>query len=90
MRIAPLGVSHPVAETLFDDATSALEDVATFNEILFTRLDVDRFFFSVRPYYKPYRVGRSEYSGANAGDFSGINEIDLLLGLCRGNDPYYS
>ena len=90
MRIAPLGVSHPVSETLFDDATKALEDVAAFNGILFTRLDVDRFFFSVRPYYKPYRVGRYEYRGANAGDFSGINEIDLLLGLCRGNDPYYS
>jgi len=58
--------------------------------VLFAELDVDRFFFSVRPYYKPYRVGRQEYRGANAGDFSGINEIDLLLGLCRGNDPYYS
>ena len=90
MRVVPLGVSHTVAETLFDDARSALEDVARFNEILFDRLDVDRFFYSVRPYYKPYRVGRVEYRGANAGDFSGINEIDLLLGLCRGNDPYYS
>jgi Domain of unknown function (DUF1864) len=53
-------------------------------------LDVDRFFYSVRPYYKPYRVGRQEYRGANAGDFSGINELDLLLGLCRANDPYYA
>jgi hypothetical protein len=44
----------------------------------------------VRPYYKPYRVGRQEYRGANAGDFSGINEIDLLLGLCRANNPYYA
>jgi hypothetical protein len=44
----------------------------------------------VRPYYKPYKVGRQEYRGANAGDFSGINEIDLLLGLCRANDPYYA
>jgi hypothetical protein len=34
-------------------------------------------------------VGRQEYRGANAGDFSGINELDLLLGLCRANDPYY-
>ncbi|MEQ1930449.1 MAG: monodechloroaminopyrrolnitrin synthase PrnB family protein [Parvularculaceae bacterium] len=90
MRICPLGVSHPVAETLFEDAKAALEDVATYNDILFSRLDADRFFFSVRPYYKTYRVGRSEYRGANAGDFSGINEIDLLLGLCRANDPYYS
>ena len=69
---------------------TALEDVGKFNDVLFAELDVDRFFYSVRPYYKPYRVGRQEYRGANAGDFSGINEIDLLLGLCRGNDPYYS
>jgi hypothetical protein len=89
-RISPIGISHPVAETLFDDARRALEDVSTFNDVLFAELDVDRFFYSVRPYYKPYRVGRLEYRGANAGDFSGINEIDLLLGLCRGNDPYYS
>lgn len=89
-RISPLGVSHPVAETLFGDAKAALEDVAKWNGILFSRLDQDRFFFSVRPYYKPYRVGRHEYRGANAGDFSGINEIDLLLGLCRANDPYYA
>lgn len=90
MRIPPLGISHPVTETLFEDARDALEDVGRFNDVLFTELDADRFFFSVRPYYKPYRVGRQEYRGANAGDFSGINEIDLLLGLCRGNDPYYS
>jgi hypothetical protein len=89
-RIVPLGVSHPVAETLFDDARRALEDVAAFNAELFSSLDRDRFFYSVRPYYKPYRVGRNEYRGANAGDFSGINEIDLLLGLCRGEDPYYA
>jgi monodechloroaminopyrrolnitrin synthase PrnB-like protein len=90
MRIPPLGISHPVTETLLDDARDALEAVGRFNEVLFDELDVDRFFYSVRPYYKPYRVGRQEYRGANAGDFSGINEIDLLLGLCRGNDPYYS
>lgn len=89
-RVVPLGVSHPIAEMLFDDATCALEDVARFNQQLFEQLDVDRFFYSVRPYYKPYRVGRSEYRGANAGDFAGINEVDLLLGVCRGEDPYYS
>lgn len=90
MRITPLGVSHPVAQTLFVDAKNALLDVAKWNDALFVELDVDRFFFSVRPYYKPYRVGRQEYRGANAGDFSGINEIDLLTGLCAANDPYYS
>ena len=90
MRVSPIGISHRVAETLFDDACDALRDVGRYNDVLFAELDVDRFFYSVRPYYKPYRVGRQEYRGANAGDFSGINEIDLLLGLCRGNDPYYS
>ncbi len=90
MRVVPLGVSHPVAETLFNDALAALKDVARWKAVLFDDLDADRFFFSVRPYYKPYRVGRHEYRGANAGDFAGINEIDLLTGLCQANDPYYS
>jgi hypothetical protein len=85
-----LGVSSPVADVLFEEAKLALRDVIRSNRRLMAELDVDRFFYSVRPYYKPYRVGRQEYRGANAGDFSGINEIDLLLGLCRANDPYYA
>jgi hypothetical protein len=89
-RIVHLGVSSPVADVMFDEAKLALRDVIRFNERLMEKLDVERFFYSVRPYYKPYRVGRQEYRGANAGDFSGINEIDLLLGLCRANDPYYA
>ena len=88
--IVHLGVSSPVADVLFDKAVWALESVLTFNDRMFANLDVQRFFYSVRPYYKPYRVGRQEYRGANAGDFSGINELDLLLGLCRANDTYYS
>jgi hypothetical protein len=87
--IVQLGVSSPVADVLFEVAKQALGDVIRFNDRLMRQLDVDRFFYCVRPYYKPYRVGRQEYRGANAGDFSGINELDLLLGLCRANDPYY-
>jgi hypothetical protein len=79
-----------VADVMFDTARDALGDVMRFNARLVAQLDVERFFYSVRPYYKPYRVGRTEYRGANAGDFSGINELDLLLGLCRANDPYYA
>ncbi len=89
-RVVHLGVSSPIAEQLFHDARAALNDVVAFNAGLADRLDVERFFYCVRPYYKPYRVGRQEYRGANAGDFSGINEIDLLLGLTRANDPYYA
>ncbi|HEX9473533.1 MAG TPA: monodechloroaminopyrrolnitrin synthase PrnB family protein [Steroidobacteraceae bacterium] len=88
--IVHLGVSSPVADVLFEAASAALRDVLASNARLYTRLDVERFFYSVRPYYKPYRVGRQEYRGANAGDFSGINELDLLLGLCRASDPYYA
>lgn len=90
MRIVHLGVSSPVCDVLFETAKRAFQDVLRFNARLFDQLDVDRFFYSVRPYYKPYRVGRQEYRGANAGDFSGINEIDLLLGLCRASDAYYA
>ncbi len=89
-RIVPLGVSSPVADVLFEAAKDGLHDVIRANDKLFADLDVDRFFYSVRPYYKPYHVGRQVYRGANAGDFSGINEIDLLLGLCRASDTYYA
>jgi hypothetical protein len=89
-RIVPLGVSHSATFMLLTNAREALLDVMRANDRLDRNLDVERFFYCVRPYYKPYRVGRQEYRGANAGDFSGINEIDLLLGLCRANDPYYA
>jgi hypothetical protein len=88
--VVHLGVSSPVADVMFDAARQALGDVIRCNDRLMRNLDVQRFFYSVRPYYKPYRVGRQEYRGANAGDFSGINELDLILGLCRANDPNYA
>jgi hypothetical protein len=89
-KIVPLGISSPIVDVPFAAARHALARVIESNQRLFDRLDVERFFFCVRPYYKPYMVGRQEYRGANAGDFSGINELDLLLGLCRANDPYYA
>lgn len=90
VRIVHIGVTSPAADVQFATAKHALERVLHHNSVLFAKLDPERFFYSVRPYYKPYRVGRQEYRGANAGDFSGINEIDLLLGLCRASDPYYA
>lgn len=90
LRILPLGVSHPVTADLLRAAAGALEEVIASNDDLFDQLDIDRFFYCVRPYYKPHRVGLHEYRGANAGDFAGINVIDLLLGLCRADDAYYS
>ncbi len=89
-RIIPLGVSHPLALHLFEQARDALGEVAKWNEKLFVELDVDRFFFCVRPYYKPYRVGPEIYRGANAGDFAGINIIDMLLGVCSAKSLSYS
>jgi len=90
LRILPLGISHPITADLLKAATVALNDVVESNEELFHKLDIDRFFYCVRPYYKSHRVGLREYRGANAGDFAGINVIDLLLGLCRADDSYYS
>ena len=68
----------------------ALEEVIESNAALFNKLSVDDFFYCVRPYYKPYHVGFQVYRGANAGDFAGINVIDILLGLCFANEPAYS
>ncbi len=89
-RVLPLGVSHPLAMHLFEDAGIALEQVAKWNDRLFDELDAERFFFSVRPYYKPYRVGSKVHRGANAGDFAGINVIDVLLGVCSADNPSYA
>jgi hypothetical protein len=88
-QVVHLGVSNPVAHVMLEAAAGSLRSVIEHNDRLFERLDVARFFYCVRPYYKPYRIGRQEYRGANAGDFSGINELDMLLGLCRASDSYY-
>src|SRR5712672_2529664 len=50
-KIVYLGVSSPVADVLFDAARDGLRDVIRFNARLFEQLDVQRFFYSVRPYY---------------------------------------
>lgn len=90
IKIQPLGISHPITADLLQVAKQGLKDVIESNKMLFQTLDTDRFFNCVRPYYKPYRVGKEVYRGANAGDFAGINVIDLQLGLCFANDPSYS
>lgn len=84
-----IGVTNAVAAYLLDAAEAALIDVLSFNQELSRQLNVERFFFNIRPYFKTYRVGDRDYRGANAGDFSAINEIDVALGLCRMDDPFY-
>lgn len=90
LKIQPLGISHAISHDLLKVAYQGLQDVIDSNKLLFQKLDTDRFFNCVRPYYKPYRVGTQIYRGANAGDFAGINVIDLQLGLCQANEPAYS
>jgi hypothetical protein len=82
-------VSGPPADYLLDCARSALEDVLAADRALADELDVDRFYRNVRPYFLPHQVGDAQYRGTNGGDFAAINEIDLLLGLCRADDPFY-
>ena len=90
VRILPLGVSHPLVTDFLKTAEQGLANVLQLSSTLYEKLDVDRFFYCVRPYFKPFRVGTQIYRGANAGDFAGINEIDMLLGLCRANNSTYS
>jgi selenocysteine lyase/cysteine desulfurase len=90
LKLQSLGISHPMCQELFEVAKESLLQVIVSNQILFDKLDVDDFFYCVRPYYKPYHVGFQVYRGANAGDFAGINVIDILLGLCLAKEPAYS
>ena len=50
--VADMGVSNPVAAYLFDDAAAALGDVLRFNRELNRQLNVERFFFNIRPYFR--------------------------------------
>ena len=89
-HIHPMGVSHPAVHDLLVVAKDALTDALAMNTELGQVLDVDEFFFCVRPYYRPHRVGNTEYRGANAGDFAAFNQLDMLLGLCSPTDLSYN
>jgi len=89
-QIPAIGVSHPITGHLLESARVALDEVLAFSQRLAREVSIDRFFRNIRPYFKPYRVGSTIQRGANAGDFSAINEIDVLLGLADPNDPFYS
>ncbi|PPK62051.1 DUF1864 family protein [Actinokineospora auranticolor] len=88
-RISTMGVSSPLAGELFEQAAAALGDALDACRALADRLDVERFYLCIRPYFATYRVGDSDFRGANAGDFAAVNEIDLRLGLCHADDPFY-
>ncbi|HSR52873.1 MAG TPA: monodechloroaminopyrrolnitrin synthase PrnB family protein [Acidobacteriota bacterium] len=88
-KICALGVSNPISLEFFAEAEAALEKALEVNDALYDGLDVDTFFYAIRPYYKTSMVGNRSYRGVNAGDFAGINQIDLLLGLCSTDDPFY-
>ncbi|GAA0220293.1 DUF1864 family protein [Saccharothrix mutabilis subsp. mutabilis] len=87
--VAGMGVADPMVEYLLQDARQALDDVLKFNRGLAETVDPQRFYLGIRPYFRPHRVGAHVYRGVNAGDFAAVNEIDLLLGLCRADDPFY-
>ena len=83
------GVSGRWAVDLLAETAQALETALASARWLFANLEVESFFYHVRPYYRPHSVGQRIYRGANAGDFAAINEVDLILGLCSANDPFY-
>jgi hypothetical protein len=88
-RIPFIGVSNTLTTYLLEEAKAGLDDVLRFNRALSESVDVERFFYNVRPYFQGHRVGAMEYRGVNGGDFAAVNEIDVLLGLCSPQDPFY-
>lgn len=88
-QVARVGVSNPIAGALLGEAQRALAEALAANQRVAKEISVQRFFLNLRPYFKPYRVGDRVYRGANAGDFSAINEIDVRLGLVDADDTAY-
>jgi hypothetical protein len=89
-QIPAVGVTHPIASHLLDQARIGLEEVLAANRRISKEISIDRFFRNIRPYFKAYRVGTTVYRGANAGDFAWINMIDVILGVCDPKDPFYA
>lgn len=58
--IEHVGVSNAVAAYLFDEAESALANVLKFNQELARQLNVERFFFNIRPVLQD--VSRRQHS----------------------------
>ena len=88
--VAAMGVTNPIAGPQLDAARAALDAVLAADQAITRDVPVDRFFRSIRPYFKTHRVGDGTWRGANAGDFSAINELDVLLGLVDPADPFYA
>jgi hypothetical protein len=88
--IAAIGVTNPIAGPQLDAARRALEDVLAADQAITRVVPVDRFFRNIRPYFKTHRVGAGEFRGANAGDFSAINELDVFLGCVDPTEPFYA
>ena len=85
--IANIGVSSVVAAYLFDETEAALADVLRFNQDLAKQLNVERFFFNIRPTSRPIRW-RGRLSRRRTGATSRDHEIDVTLGPCRMDDPF--
>lgn len=88
--VAAMGVTNPIAAPQLEAARRALEDVLAADQAITRDVPVNRFFRSIRPYFKTHRVSDGEFRGANAGDFSAINELDVLLGCVDPRDPFYA
>lgn len=88
--VAAMGVTNPIAGPQLDAARRALDDVLAADQAITRDVSVDRFFRNIRPYFKTHRVGGGEFRGANAGDFSAINELDVLLGAADPADLFYA
>jgi hypothetical protein len=88
--VAAMGVTSPIAGPQLDAARAALEDVLAADQAISHEVSVERFFRNIRPYFKTHRVGSGEFRGANAGDFSAVNELDVLLGCVDPAEPSYA
>ncbi|HYQ63595.1 monodechloroaminopyrrolnitrin synthase PrnB family protein [Actinophytocola sp.] len=96
-RVAGVPIDGPLAAHLLDDARAALDDVLQHSRTLARELDGDRFFYNVRPYFKPHVVCGTPSTGAPTRVTTPrvcctdrcSREIDLALGLCDPRDPFY-
>jgi hypothetical protein len=88
-KVQSLGFSHPLSIDFLQKASKALNKVEqTYQKV--EQLKPMSFYGEIMPYLSAHKIRSKSVRGFSAGDFGSANEVDLQLGVCVLEDPFYA
>ena len=88
-RVQAIGISHPLSADMLKDVGKTIGKVEqAYREIEI--LKPGSFYGDIMPYLMAHKIRSKAVRGFSAGDFGSANEVDLLIGVCGLDDPFYS